>query len=269
MILQQTEYPLEFPYRSLDFTRADESNDAHFYKTPRWNYHIDKFAIEALTKYYTNTLPPGAVLLDMCSSWVSHLPSSTGTSLQHVVGLGMNKEELQRNPQLQEYVVRDLNIHPELPFADNTFDVITLVVSVDYLIRPLEVFAEMHRVLKPHGLVLISQSNRCFPSKAIDIWLHTTEYEHIQIIGSYFHYAGGFIELQAEDISPRPGLSDPLYVISARKQTKEEEEEEKEKKRATDRVGNAVQKNKDTFFSSPSTSATSSNNGGAVHQSEF
>ena len=45
------------------------------------------------------------------------------------------------------------------------FQVITNTVSVDYLSKPIEVFKEMHRVLKPGGTAIMSFSNRCFPTK--------------------------------------------------------------------------------------------------------
>ena len=54
-----------------------------------------------------------------------------------LTGTGMSEPELQRNPVLTDYTVRDLNKDPKLPYEDNTFDVITNVVSVDYLNRPL------------------------------------------------------------------------------------------------------------------------------------
>ena len=90
-----------------------------------------------------------------------------------VAGLGMNQEELVRNKQLTEFAVRDLNLDPTLPYADNSFDFITNCVSVDYLTRPLEVFKEIHRCLKPGGVAIMSFSNRCFPTKAIAIWTQT------------------------------------------------------------------------------------------------
>ena len=138
------------------------------------------------------------------------------------VGLGMNKAELEQNKQLTEYVVQDLNDNPVLPFADNSFDYVTCVVSVDYLIRPLEVFSEIRRVLKKEGKAIISQSNRCFPTKAINIWLNTNDYEHIFIIGCYFHFVGGFEKPESIDLSPSKASmfgfgSDPMYIIQATK----------------------------------------------------
>lgn len=193
-VLKNVEWPEQFPFKDEDFQRFDESPDSTFYEAPRFVTHIDDPAIAALTKYYSKVLPPsntaGVALLDICSSWVSHYPA--GYKQDRVVGLGMNEEELKRNPVLTEYVVQDLNLNPKLPFEDNSFDVITNVVSVDYLTKPLNVFKEMQRVLKPGGLAIMSFSNRCFWTKAISIWTSTGDADHALIVGSYFHYAGGF-----------------------------------------------------------------------------
>ena len=146
---------------------------------------------------------------------VSHYPKDL--KLGRTVGLGMNAYELSKNVQLTESVAKDLNIDPTFPFEDNSFDFVTCVVSTDYLTRPLEVFSEIRRVLKPNGMAIMSQSNRCFPTKAINIWLNTNDAQHIFIIGSYFHYAGGFQPPEALDISPNLGRSDPMFIIQAKK----------------------------------------------------
>ncbi|OQU87410.1 hypothetical protein SORBI_3003G275200 [Sorghum bicolor] len=191
-ILKNVEWPDEFPFKPEDFSRFDESSDTLFYSVPRFVTHIDDQAIRALTEYYSEVLPPintpGATILDMCSSWV-----------------------------LTEYVVQDLNVNPKLPFEDNTFDVITNVVSVDYLTKPIDVFKEMRRILKPSGLAIMSFSNRCFWTKAISIWTSTGDVDHAWIVGAYFHYAGGFEPPQAVDISPNPGRTDPMYAVCSRK----------------------------------------------------
>lgn len=218
-VLKNVEWPEQFPFKDEDFQRFDESSDTLFYEMPRFVTHIDDQAIAALTKYYSEVLPssntPGVAVLDMCSSWVSHYPA--GFKQERIVGMGMNEEELKRNTVLTEYVVQDLNNNPKLPFGDNTFDVITNVVSVDYLTKPLDVFKEMSRVLKPGGLAIMSFSNRCFWTKAISIWTSTGDADHVMIVGSYFHYAGGFEPPQAVDISPNPGRSDPMYIVYSRK----------------------------------------------------
>lgn len=214
-VLRNPQWPEKWPFRPQDFSRQDETSDSFFYDQPRLVTHIDDYAIAALTKYYESNLKDGSAVLDICSSWISHFPATKKFS--RAAGLGMNAQELARNRQLTEYVAKDLNIDPLFPYADNSFDHVTCVVSVDYLTRPLEVFSEIKRVLKPSGTAIISQSNRCFPSKAIDIWLRTNDMEHIFIIGSYFHYVGGFAPAEAFDISPNPGRSDPMYIVKASK----------------------------------------------------
>ncbi|KAK7314344.1 hypothetical protein VNO77_32864 [Canavalia gladiata] len=218
-ILKNVEWPQQFPFKDEDFQRFDESPDSLFYETPRFVTHIDEPAIAALTEYYSKVFPPsntpGVSILDMCSSWVSHFPP--GYKQERVVGLGMNEDELKRNPVLTDYAVQDLNVNPKLPFEDNSFDIITNVVSVDYLTKPLDVFKEMCRILKPGGLAIMSFSNRCFWTKAISIWTSAGDADHVMIVGSYFHYAGGFEPPQAVDISPNPGRSDPMYIVYSRK----------------------------------------------------
>ncbi|XP_047055919.1 uncharacterized protein LOC124662076 [Lolium rigidum] len=220
-ILKNVEWPDEFPFKPDDFSRFDESSDAEFYSAPRFVTHIDDQAIRALTKYYSQALPPsnspGVAILDMCSSWVSHYPP--GYKQEKIIGMGMNEAELQKNPVLTEYVVQDLNVNPKLPFEDNTFDVITNVVSVDYLNKPMDVFKEMRRILKPSGLAIMSFSNRCFWTKAISIWTSTGDADHAWIVGAYFHYTGGFEAPEAIDISPNPGQTDPMYIVCSRKKT--------------------------------------------------
>ncbi|KAJ3695008.1 hypothetical protein LUZ60_000385 [Juncus effusus] len=218
-ILKNVEWPEEFPFKEEDFSRFDESPDSLFYSEPRFVTHIDDSAIRALTDYYSKVFPPsnkpGIAILDLCSSWVSHFPA--GYKQERIVGMGMNEDELKKNSVLTEYVVQDLNVNPKLPFEDNSFDVITNVVSVDYLTKPIEVFKEMQRVLKPSGLAIMSFSNRLFFTKAISIWTSTGDVDHAWIVGSYFHYAGGFEPPVAVDISPNPGRSDPMYIVYSRK----------------------------------------------------
>jgi len=218
-VFKTVDWPEQFPFKKEDFERFDESSDQNFYSSPRFVTHIDDPAINALTKFYASVFPPsntpGAALLDMCSSWVSHYPK--GYKQDRIVGMGMNEDELKRNPVLTEHIIQDLNVNPKVPLEDNSFDVITNAVSVDYLNKPLDVFREMRRVLKPGGLAIMSFSNRCFWTKAISIWTSTGDVDHVWIVGSYFHYAEGFEPPQALDISPNPGKTDPMYVVFSRK----------------------------------------------------
>jgi SAM-dependent methyltransferase len=136
-----------------------------------------------------------------------------------ICATGMNGLELGFNDQLTGgFETRDLNVEPKLPYPDKMFDVVTCVVSIDYLIHPMEVLKEVHRVLKPGGKVIISQSNRCFPSKAIAMWLKMNDRQHLELINGYFQYAGGFKERQAFDITakvPNSVYNDPMFIIEA------------------------------------------------------
>lgn len=199
-------FPSEF------FRRQDESDDAIFYIPPRKVVHIDEAAIAAVRDLLGQVLPPGGVYLDLMSSWRSHLPE--GLKPKRVVGLGMNAEEMADNPQLDKYLVHNLNHDPQLPFEDTIFDGAFCTVSVQYLIDPVMVFAEVNRVLKPGGPFVVSFSNRCFPNKAVAGWLGTTDQQHLALVTHYFEQSGGWYGLQAfQHEPPRPGAHDPLYAV--------------------------------------------------------
>jgi len=142
------------------------------------------------------------------SSWRSHLPPDLSG---YVTGLGMNAEELADNPQLAAWVVHDLNAEPRLPFEDRHFDAVTCTVSVQYMIRPLEIFREVNRVLKPGAPFIVSFSNRCFPQKAIALWLAMTDVEHIELIRSYF--GDGWDGVLSQENYPES--ADPLFIVWA------------------------------------------------------
>jgi len=219
-VLRDVKWPDSWPYTSEDLTRADESDDRNFYNEPRLCTHIDDGSIDSLKNYYAEVFPTyaDARILDICSSHISHYPEQKCWSRVSVTG--MNEYELSRNVQADDYVVQNLNDQPELPFQTASFDVVTCTVSFDYLCKPLEVMREVGRVLKPGGSVILSTSNRCFPTKAVNIWLRTNDMEHILIYGSYIHFSGAFEPPEARDISAplgRVGLGDPMYVIQARK----------------------------------------------------
>eukprot|EP00591_Stephanopyxis_turris_P010895 CAMPEP_0195510906 /NCGR_PEP_ID=MMETSP0794_2-20130614/3408_1 /TAXON_ID=515487 /ORGANISM="Stephanopyxis turris, Strain CCMP 815" /LENGTH=219 /DNA_ID=CAMNT_0040638417 /DNA_START=279 /DNA_END=938 /DNA_ORIENTATION=+ len=212
-VLQNPQYPPDWPYSVEDFMRQDETDDSIFYEPSRLCYHIDDAAVAALTDYYEKNLEDGDDVLDICSSWVSHYPKEWKGG--NVVGLGMNEYELSQNKQLSSFVVKDLNKEPVLPFEDSSFDKVTCVVSIDYLNKPKDIFNEIGRVLRPGGVCMLAMSNRCFPTKAFRIWLQTSDLEHVFIVGSFYHYSGLFEPASCDDISPNPGRSDPLYIVKA------------------------------------------------------
>lgn len=199
----------DFPARAFD--RVDEGPDAHFYSLPRMVVHIDTATIDALTAFYAEVFFSGADVLDLMSSWVSHLPDAPG--LGRVAGLGMNAAELAANPALSESVVQDLNANQTLPYPDASFDFVVNAVSVQYLKRPFEVFAEIARVLKPGGRSIVAMSHRCFPTKAIRAFHVPGPAERFRIVESYHRRCGGFGAINALDRSPRG--ADPLWIVVA------------------------------------------------------
>jgi len=200
------------PFPDGFFARGDPSADAQFYSFPRFVTHIDDGAIEAVGALYEELGLTGEVL-DLCSSWVSHFR----TPPQSLVALGMNPDELAANPQATAWVLHDLNEQPELPFDTATFDAATCCVSVDYLVRPVEVFASVARVLRPGGVFVCTFSNRLFPTKAIAGWLATNDAGHVAIVEEYFRRAGGFTEPESRRCTPTErSFGDPLYGVWAR-----------------------------------------------------
>ena len=209
--------------RPTNWRRVDESDDGNFYTDPRLVVHVDDHFIATLTRFYAEKLPPNGVLLDLMSSYKSHLP--TDYRATRVVGLGMNEVELRANGQLTEYGVQNLNKNPQLPFEDATFDAVLNTVSVQYLMRPVESFREVGRVLKPGGLYITSFSNRMFPTKAVQIWRELDEARRVSLVQQYFAEAGNFEPSQVftdPDAGQSNGLRsfffaahDPVYIVWA------------------------------------------------------
>ena len=191
------------------FDRVDASDDRLFYAIERKVTHIEDGAIEALRAFYGSLLPGGARVLDLMSSWRSHLPH---TGLGEVVGLGMNASEMDDNPQLSSFVVHDLNAAPVLPVDDAAFDGCVCTVSVQYLTSPIDVFAEVRRVLGVGSgrLFAVSFSNRCFPTKAVAIWRYGSDADHVDLVRAYLSSAG-FDAVQAVRL---PSPDDPVFVVT-------------------------------------------------------
>ena len=193
------------------FRRTDEAPDEEFYRTPRLVTHIDDQAIAAVTQLYREFFPSGGDILDLMSSWISHLP--TEIEYCRVIGLGMNEAELQRNERLDSYVVQNLNAEPRLPFGDAEFDGVAICVSIDYLTRPVEVLREVGRILRVGSPTIVTFSNRCFPSKAVAIWHQLDDRGHMRLVERYLEEAGNFANIRSLDRSPRRMFSDPLYAV--------------------------------------------------------
>jgi hypothetical protein len=205
-------------------TKLDETDDLAFYSFPRFVTHVDDGFIEQLKTLYRERLKPNIRILDLMSSWVSHLPDEV--EFAHVEGHGMNEEELAQNPRLDRYFVQDLNADPQLPLGDREFDAVLLSVSVQYLQYPEAIFSEILRILKPSGIVVVSFSNRMFYQKAIALWRDGTEMSRVQLVKHYFQAVPGFSEPEA---IVRPSVvssflamfgiqgADPFYAVLAQR----------------------------------------------------
>jgi SAM-dependent methyltransferase len=204
----------ELPFRPEHFVRLDDEPDEAFYTMPRKVVHIDDEAIAAIKQSLPEVLPTNGVVLDLLSSWRSHWPE--GFARQRLVGLGLNAEEMADNPDLDEYVVHNVNAEPHLPFDADTFDAVILTVSIQYITQPIAIFQEVWRILRPGGPFVVIFSNRMFPTKAVAIWRMLDDRQHVDLVASYFHYAGNFVGVTAHNWSPS-AYTDPVYVVVARK----------------------------------------------------
>jgi len=193
------------------FDRDDPSPDTAFYTVPRLVTHLDDRAIGAVGALY-DELGVGEDVLDLMSSWVSHLT----TRPHSLTVLGLNAVELAANPMADDRVVHDLNASPVLPFADGSFDAVLNCVSVDYLVRPVAVLAEVARVLRPGGVSVCTFSNRCFPTKAVRGWLSVDEQDRPGVVAEYHRQAGGFEPAVAEQRLAGTWRHDPLWAVWAR-----------------------------------------------------
>jgi SAM-dependent methyltransferase len=198
------------------FRRVDESDDELFYQFPRLVTHIDDGAIVKVGAIYASLLPVGGEILDLMASWRSHIPVSVKP--KRLVGLGLNQAEMADNPALSEIVVHNVNREPRLPFADESFDGVVMTVSVQYLVRPIETFAEVGRILRPHAPFIVTFSNRMFPTKAIALWQHAGEAQRATLVESYFARSGAFDDVGTIDRSEAEGApSDPIWAVTGRK----------------------------------------------------
>jgi len=217
--------PTDFGGRDV-LARENEDDDLHFYRQPRLIVHTDSAAQEEIVELYGSILAPGMRVLDLMSSWRSHLPDSV--DFNGVTGLGLNRQEMEQNPQLTEHVLHDLNREPNPPFPDKTFDAAICSVSVEYLVRPREVFAGIARILRPRGPFIVTFSNRWFPPKAIRIWPELHEFERMGLVLDHFLCSRAFeaLETFSSRGKPRPPTdryfpqlrkADPVYAVWGRK----------------------------------------------------
>lgn len=177
---------------SAQRTRFDPQDDRQWYSLPRLVHHSDEGFRSKVTQLYRERIPQNAVVLDLCSSWVSHLPEDEAYT--EVVGHGLNAVELAANKRLSKFFVRNLNKEPDgWALQDSSFDAVLIACSVQYLQQPERVFAEIYRILKPGGVCIVTFTNRMFYEKAIAAWRDaSSQYARILLVKSYFQAVPGF-----------------------------------------------------------------------------
>jgi hypothetical protein len=193
------------------FTKLDAEDDEFFYEPPRLVCHIDDGAIAALTAFYRSLLPPDGVLLDLMSSWVSHLPPEI--DYKEVIGHGMNATELAANPRLSRWFIQNLNREPKLPLADASLDAAMICVSIQYLQQPVAVLREVGRLLRQGSPLVVSFSNRCFWTKAVAIWRALDDEGHARLVERYLRDAG-FARIEIHRLAEWvEDVSDPMIAV--------------------------------------------------------
>ena len=204
------------------FERVDENGDEIFYQKERRVHHLDALARKSISELYASAIKPDSRVLDLMSSWESHIPE--GIQGIKVSGLGMNEVELQANHALDDYLVHDLNEEPLLPYQNESFDVVVCTASVEYLINPLKVFEQIKRVLKPGGLCIMTFSNRWFPTKSIMLWSELHEFERVGLVMEYFRQSGWEADINTlsskglhrpvdDPHYAKTQISDPVYAV--------------------------------------------------------
>jgi SAM-dependent methyltransferase len=197
------------------FAKLDTEDDEHFYEPPRLVCHIDDGAIAALTAFYRSVLPADGVLLDLMSSWVSHLPPEI--DYKEVIGHGMNAAELAANPRLSRWFIQNLNRDASLPLGDTSLDAAMICVSIQYLQRPIVVLREVARLLRPGAPLVISFSNRCFWTKAVAIWRSLDDEGHVRLVERYLRDAG-FARIETHRLAEWvEDVSDPMFAVVGRR----------------------------------------------------
>ena len=204
-----------------DRNKSDISDDEIFYQQPRFVHHLSDSFRNRLTSLYSEYLLNHHIILDLMSSWVSHLPSNI--SYKKVIGHGMNEAELSSNERLDRFFVQNLNKKQNMPIEDSSVDVGLIVAGWQYLQYPEKVSLELSRVIKSDSLLIISFTNRAFWTKAPNIWTYSSEEKRIEYVTSLLTSNGWRIEKILNEKTQDKKLfgfytseSDPFFSVIAR-----------------------------------------------------
>tara|TARA_B000000475_G_C15911937_1_gene412939 strand:- start:230 stop:880 length:651 start_codon:yes stop_codon:yes gene_type:complete len=206
---------------TYDRNKSDICDDEIFYQQPRFVHHLSDSFRNRLTSLYSEYLLNHHIILDLMSSWVSHLPSNI--SYKKVIGHGMNEAELSSNERLDRFFVQNLNKKQNMPIEDSSIDVGLIVAGWQYLQYPEKVSLELSRVIKSDSLLIISFTNRAFWTKAPNIWTYSSEEKRIEYVTSVLTSNGWRIEKILNEKTQDKKLfgfysseSDPFFSVIAR-----------------------------------------------------
>jgi SAM-dependent methyltransferase len=197
-------FPPEF------FARTDENDDRLFYAEPHFIDLIDVEGQAALTQLLSELLPEHGTVLDLMASHNSHVPLDLPCTLY---GLGLNAEEMATNLFLTDLTQHDLNSDPTLPFPDAMFDAVLCTASAEYLLHPVELFADVNRVLRPNGVFVVTFSDRVITQKVVQGWMELDEAKRVALIAAYFQLSGGWGQ-PATRVKALPE-TDPVFMVWA------------------------------------------------------
>ena len=204
-----------------DRDKSDISDDEIFYQQPRFVHHLSDSFRTRLTSLYSEYLLNHHIILDLMSSWVSHLP--TNIRYKKVIGHGMNQAELNSNQRIDSFFVQNLNKKQNMPIEDSSIDVGLIVAGWQYLQYPEKVSLELSRIIKSDSLLIISFTNRAFWTKAPNIWTYSSEEKRIEYVTSVLTANGWRIEKVLNEKTQDKKLfgfysseSDPFFSVIAR-----------------------------------------------------
>ena len=203
-------------------SKLDNNPDELFYFKPKFTHHLDSCFRKRLTSLYQSEIKPNSKVLDLMSSWVSHLP--IGIKYKEGVGHGLNNEELKANEALDNYWIQNLNSNQELPFKDNIFDICLIVAGWQYLQYPEFIAKELSRISVNGGKLIISFSNRAFWNKATMIWSESTDFQRIEYISKVLNNNGWKVEKVITESDKKPRImglfsiqNDPFFSVISNK----------------------------------------------------
>ena len=208
------------------FSRIDEGDDSAAFE-PRLTPFWDERALAVVSRFYRQHLHDGLDVLDLMAGVHSPLQES-GVAVRSMTGVGLNRIELEHNPLFDRRLVHNVNNLQPLAFDDASFDCVLVHAAFEYATDPPRLIAEIRRILRPRGALIISFSDRYVADKAIRVWTEIQPFERTGLILSLLREDTGFADFVAMSQRglPRPAhdelaasrpQSDPVFVVKALK----------------------------------------------------